>query len=94
MDLREIGCENGRWIELAQDRFHCCALILDLLNQGISVLVNIRASGTASGCRRLHPYGRITSQLSVLSHLITSAVRRINWIAAGSLTGAASTHTA
>ena len=67
MDLGEIGCEDGRWIELAQDRFQCWALVLEVLNQDISVLVNIRASGTASGCRRLHPYRRITSLLSVLS---------------------------
>jgi hypothetical protein len=23
MDLREIGCEDGRWMELAQDRVQC-----------------------------------------------------------------------
>ena len=28
MDLREIGCEDGRWIELAQDRVQCQALAL------------------------------------------------------------------
>jgi hypothetical protein len=89
MDLREIGCEDGRWIELAQDRFQCWALVLKVLNQGNSyfvLVVNIRASGTATGCRRLHPYRRITSLLSALSHLVTSAVSWINWIAAGSLT--------
>jgi hypothetical protein len=29
MDLRETGCEDGRWIKLAQDRVQCPALILD-----------------------------------------------------------------
>ena len=29
MDLREIGCEDGRWIELAQGRV---ALVLAVLN--------------------------------------------------------------
>ena len=28
MDLREIGCEDGRWMELAQDRFKWQALAL------------------------------------------------------------------
>ena len=32
MDLREIGCEDGRWIELAQDRVQCQALVLAVLN--------------------------------------------------------------
>jgi hypothetical protein len=26
MDLREIGCEDGRWMELAQDHVHCRAV--------------------------------------------------------------------
>jgi hypothetical protein len=32
MDLREMGCEDGRWIELAQDRVQWQALILAVLN--------------------------------------------------------------
>jgi hypothetical protein len=32
MDLREIGCEDGRWIELAFDSVHCRALELAVLN--------------------------------------------------------------
>jgi hypothetical protein len=32
MDLREIGCEDGRWMELAQDRVQWRALMLALLN--------------------------------------------------------------
>jgi hypothetical protein len=32
MDLREIGCENGRWMELAQDRVQWRALIVAVLN--------------------------------------------------------------
>jgi hypothetical protein len=23
MDLREVGCEGGRWMELAQNHFQC-----------------------------------------------------------------------
>jgi len=26
MDLREIGCEVGRWMELAQDRVQSCVV--------------------------------------------------------------------
>jgi hypothetical protein len=26
-DLREIGCNNGRWIEWAQDRAQCWAVM-------------------------------------------------------------------
>ena len=32
MDLTETGCENGRWIELAQDRDQRQALVLAELN--------------------------------------------------------------
>jgi hypothetical protein len=32
MDLREIGCGDGRWIELAQDRVQWRALVLAVLN--------------------------------------------------------------
>jgi hypothetical protein len=32
MDLRETGCENGRWMELAQDRVQWQALVLAVLN--------------------------------------------------------------
>ena len=32
MDLREIDCEDGRWIELAQDRVQWQALVLAVLN--------------------------------------------------------------
>jgi hypothetical protein len=30
MDLREIGCEDGRWMELAQDRVQWQALVLEI----------------------------------------------------------------
>jgi hypothetical protein len=41
LDLREMGCENGRWMELAQDRVQWQALVLAVLNlqvqlQGVS----------------------------------------------------------
>jgi hypothetical protein len=32
MDLKETGCENGKWIELAQDRVQWRALVLAVLN--------------------------------------------------------------
>jgi hypothetical protein len=32
MDLREMGCEDGRWMELAQDRVQWRALVLAVLN--------------------------------------------------------------
>ena len=32
MDLREIGCEDGRWMELAQDRVQWPAFVLAVLN--------------------------------------------------------------
>jgi hypothetical protein len=32
MDLREICCEDGRWMELAEDRVQWQALVLAVLN--------------------------------------------------------------
>jgi hypothetical protein len=32
MDLMEIGFDDGRWIELAQDRVQWWALVLAVLN--------------------------------------------------------------
>jgi hypothetical protein len=32
MDLRETGCEDGEWMELAQDRVQWQALVLALFN--------------------------------------------------------------
>jgi len=32
MDFWEIGCEDGRWIELAQDRVQWGALVSAVLN--------------------------------------------------------------
>jgi hypothetical protein len=33
MDLMEIHCEDGRWMELAQDRVQWWALVLAVLNR-------------------------------------------------------------
>jgi len=33
MDLMEIGCEDGRWMELAQDLVQWWALVLAVLNR-------------------------------------------------------------
>jgi hypothetical protein len=35
MDLREVGCEDVRWMELAQDRVKWQALVLAMLNLGV-----------------------------------------------------------
>jgi hypothetical protein len=32
VDLRELSCKDGRWMELAQDRVHLQALVLAVLN--------------------------------------------------------------
>jgi hypothetical protein len=32
MDLREIGCEDGSWMELTQDHVQWWALVLTVLN--------------------------------------------------------------
>jgi hypothetical protein len=37
MDLREIGCEDGRWMELDQDRVQWQALVLAVLNLGVLI---------------------------------------------------------
>ena len=31
MDLREIGCEDGRWMVLAQDRVQCQTFVFTVL---------------------------------------------------------------
>jgi DNA polymerase III delta prime subunit len=31
MDLREIGCEDGRWLEVAEERIQWRALVLRML---------------------------------------------------------------
>jgi hypothetical protein len=35
MDLREIGCEDGRWMELAQDRVQWWIFISMVLDLGL-----------------------------------------------------------
>jgi len=35
MDLMEIGCGDGRWMELAQDRVLWRALVLAVLNRSV-----------------------------------------------------------
>jgi hypothetical protein len=37
MDLREMGCEDGRWRELAEDRFQWRALVLAVLNLRVTL---------------------------------------------------------
>jgi hypothetical protein len=38
MDLREIGYEDGKWMELAQDRVKWLALVLSVLNLRVLLL--------------------------------------------------------
>jgi hypothetical protein len=38
VDLRDMGCVNGRWIDLAQDRVQWRALVLAVLNLWILLL--------------------------------------------------------
>ena len=71
----EIGCEDGRWIELAQDRVQWWALILAVTRIPVLV-VTFCASRRASGCGRLDPCCRSTSQPSELSHLLASKAGR------------------
>jgi hypothetical protein len=44
VDLREIGCEDGRWMELSQDRVQWQTVVLAVLNLGVllpkSCLIN------------------------------------------------------
>jgi hypothetical protein len=35
IDLREMGCKDGRWMELAQDRVQWWTLVLAVLNLGV-----------------------------------------------------------
>jgi hypothetical protein len=35
MDLREIGCDDGRWMELAQDRVQWLAVVLAVSKLGV-----------------------------------------------------------
>jgi hypothetical protein len=38
MDLSEIGCEDGRWMELAHDRFHWWSFELAVFNLRVLLL--------------------------------------------------------
>jgi hypothetical protein len=44
MDLREIGFEDGRWMELAQDRVQWRALILAVLELGVPLPESLLAA--------------------------------------------------
>ena len=39
MDLREICCEDGRWVELVQDCVQWQALVLAVLKLGVLLLI-------------------------------------------------------
>jgi hypothetical protein len=56
MDLREMGCEDGRWMELAQDRVRWRALVLALLNLSLPRLaVQVASSWRLSASEPRHP---------------------------------------
>jgi len=40
MDLMEIGCEDGRWMELGEDRVQWWALVLAVLNRCVLLREN------------------------------------------------------
>jgi hypothetical protein len=45
MDLREISCEDGRWMELAQDRVQWRALVLEVLRlRDLSCLLPLQSA--------------------------------------------------
>jgi hypothetical protein len=46
-DLREIGCEDGRWMELSQDRVQWRALLLAMF----TVWAQLRELIVSSECR-------------------------------------------
>jgi hypothetical protein len=57
MDLREIGCEDGRWMELAQGRIQWQAFVLAVLNPGVLLCLKFRPvkipiTHTRTECRR------------------------------------------
>jgi hypothetical protein len=39
MHIREIGCEDGKWMELGQDLHQCLSLFLMVLNFQILMLI-------------------------------------------------------
>jgi hypothetical protein len=45
VDLRETGCEDGRLMELAQDRVQWRALVLAVLNLRVLLPESLRVSG-------------------------------------------------
>jgi hypothetical protein len=38
MDLQEVGCDDGKWMELDQDRGRWRALVLSVLNLRVLLL--------------------------------------------------------
>jgi hypothetical protein len=40
VELKKVGCDDGRWMELAQDRVQWQALVLAVLN--LRVLLSVR----------------------------------------------------
>jgi hypothetical protein len=51
MDVRKVGCDDGRWIELAQDRVQWQAFVLAVLHFGL-LLLNSNFTGIFGQARR------------------------------------------
>jgi hypothetical protein len=47
----EMGCDDGRWMELAQDRVQWRALILAVLNFRLTIKVTLKEMGCDDGRR-------------------------------------------
>jgi hypothetical protein len=55
-DLKETGCEGGRWMYLAKDHVQCCALILAVLN--LQILLPKKACWLVVSWCLLHMFRR------------------------------------
>jgi hypothetical protein len=73
MDFREIGCEDGRWIELAQYRVQWWALVLAVLDLCIILLSSVSQYGVGSAARRFLLVPRMCGALPCHVVLFTSA---------------------
>jgi hypothetical protein len=66
MGLREIGCEDGRWIELAQDRDQWWAFVLAVLNLCVLLPGSSMKKKSLNSKRQPQTYGGgVFSQMAV-----------------------------